>query len=56
MAAGDSQLLIVKLARLLNVDDLDPTTIQLCVRLLDEGIDPKVLAKQIQEISKEKVN
>lgn len=45
--------LVLDLARLLHVDDINEATLQLCFRLIDQGVDPKKLAESIGKIKKE---
>lgn len=45
--------LVVQLARLLHVLEIDEPTIQLCVRLLDQGVNPTELANAIKSINRE---
>lgn len=49
---GDPRTLIVELATLLNVK-IDEPTLLLCIKLIDEGVDPKALAQCILNIKKE---
>ena len=49
----DPNVMISELARLMNCIELDDTVLQLCVKLLDEGVDPNQLANQIIAIKKE---
>lgn len=39
-----------ELAALLNVASIDSTTLQLCAKLLDQGVDPTRLAQAIKSI------
>ena len=48
----DPNVMISELARLMNCIELDDTVLQLCVKLLDEGVDPNQLANQIIAIKK----
>lgn len=43
---------ISELARLLNVN-IDDSTLHLCIKLIDEGVDPKVLSSSLVRILKE---
>lgn len=43
---------IADLARLLNVN-IEESTLQLCIKLIDEGVDPKALSSSIVRILKE---
>lgn len=49
----NSNNLLIEIARLLRIDEIDDTTLQLCVKLLDLGVDPELLAHQIVSINKE---
>lgn len=50
---GDTNALVAELARLLNISEIDDSTLQLCVKLMDQGVDPKKLATAIKNIKKE---
>lgn len=45
--------LMIELAELLGVKSIDPNTLKLCIKLLDEGVNPEILAKSITRIKKE---
>lgn len=45
--------LVVELAGLLGVRSIDPNTLKLCIKLLDEGVNPEMLATSITRIKKE---
>ncbi|KAL6450197.1 hypothetical protein SBY92_002130 [Candida maltosa Xu316] len=45
--------MVRELARLMNCVELDDTVLQLCMKLLDQGVNPQQLAKQILAIKKE---
>lgn len=51
--SNNANTLITDLARLLNIGEIDDSTLQLCIKLLDEGVDPQVLALSIQKIKSE---
>ena len=42
-----------ELANLVGVDCINPTTLLLCVKLIDEGVDPQQLAKFILRLKTE---
>lgn len=44
--------LMIDLAKLLNVN-IDETTLQLCIKLLDQGVDPLQLADSINKVNNE---
>lgn len=52
-AGSNSNGLVVELARLLKIREVDETTLQLCIKLLDQGVDPEVLAKHIVSLNSE---
>lgn len=41
------------LSKLLKVHGIDESTLMLCYKLLDEGVDPRKLAEKIKDIQKE---
>lgn len=43
----------LELAKMLDVKEIDESTLQLCIKLLDQGVDPKVLATSITKIRNE---
>lgn len=45
--------LIVELAALLNITEIDNATLQVCIKLIDQGIDPQQLANYILKINNE---
>lgn len=45
--------LIAELAKLLDIKEIDEPTLQLCIKLIDEGVDPQALAESILKINKE---
>lgn len=45
--------LILELASLLQVDAIDESALHLCIKLINEGIDPEKLARHILTIRKE---
>ncbi|ODV77804.1 uncharacterized protein CANTADRAFT_35971, partial [Suhomyces tanzawaensis NRRL Y-17324] len=45
--------LVTELARILNVTEIDESTLQLCIKLLDLGIDPETLALKIKSVNQE---
>jgi len=49
----DTNTLLAELARILNVTDIDASTLQLCTKLIDQGVDPKKLASAIKNIKNE---
>lgn len=49
----DTNALLAELARILNVTEIDDSTLQLCVKLMDQGVDPQRLATAIKNIKKE---
>lgn len=51
--ANDTNTLLAEIARILNVTDIDDSTLQLCVKLMDQGVDPQKLATAIKNIKKE---
>lgn len=44
--------LVISLSKLLGIE-IDDSMLQLCVKLLDQGVDPEVLAKSISNIRNE---
>lgn len=40
----------IEIAELLQVNSLDSTSLQLCAKLLDQGVDPVRLAQAIKKI------
>lgn len=50
---GNSSSLLVELADLLNIKEIDDTTLQVCIKLIDQGIDPQQLATYIMKINDE---
>ncbi|KAI5965824.1 uncharacterized protein KGF55_001187 [Candida pseudojiufengensis] len=50
---NSSNEILNNLARLLGIEGIDDTTLALCYKLLDEGVDPKILAEKIKDIQKE---
>lgn len=44
---------VLELAKLLKINAIDETMLLLCIKLLDEGVDPKVLAQHINSINAE---
>lgn len=48
-----SNALVTELAKLLQIAEIDDSTLQLCVKLLDQGVDPEALAHHIVSINKE---
>lgn len=53
MSQENANQLIIELAKTLNVSEIDDTTLQLCVKLIDQGVDPKQLAEHIIRIKRE---
>lgn len=53
MNQTNSNALVLELAKLLQVNTIDESTLQLCIKLLDEGVNPEKLAKHILTIKKE---
>lgn len=49
----DANSLIAELAKILGISEIDEPTLQLCVKLLDQGIDPGKLAESIKKINTE---
>lgn len=49
----NSNTLLVELADLLNIKEIDDTTLQVCIKLIDQGIDPQQLANYILKINNE---
>mgnify|MGYP001027149947 CR=1 FL=1 len=49
----NSNQIVLELSKLLNIDQLDEATLQLCIKLLDEGVDPEMLATKIIQLKKE---
>lgn len=49
----DTNKLLAEIARILNVTEIDDSTLQLCVKLMDQGVDPQKLATAIKNIKKE---
>lgn len=49
----DSNALVAELARILNVTEIDASTLQLCTKLMDQGVDPRKLASAIKSIKRE---
>lgn len=45
--------LIIELAQLLNITEIDDATLQVCIKLIDQGIDPEQLAAYILKINNE---
>lgn len=45
--------LIIELAQLLNITEIDDATLQVCIKLIDQGIDPQQLAAYILKINNE---
>lgn len=45
--------LIIELAQLLNITEIDDATLQVCIKLIDQGIDPQQLAVYILKINNE---
>ncbi|CCG21875.1 hypothetical protein CORT_0B01560 [Candida orthopsilosis Co 90-125] len=41
------------ISKLLKVRGIDESTLSLCYKLLDEGVDPRKLAEKIKDIQKE---
>lgn len=41
------------IAKIVNVRGIDASTLTLCYKLLDEGVDPRKLAEKIKDIQKE---
>ena len=52
-ARGNSNSLIIELANLLSIKEIDDTTLQVCIKLIDQGIDPQQLATYILKINNE---
>lgn len=52
-ARSNSNVLVVELARLLNVREVNETALQSCIKLLDQGVDPVLLARHIVDINSE---
>lgn len=52
-AKQDANGLVLEMARILGVNEIDESTLQLCIKLLDQGVDPKQLASQIIKIKSE---
>ena len=50
---GNSNRLYIELADLLNIKEIDDTTLQVCIKLIDQGIDPQQLATYILKINNE---
>ncbi|WEJ96411.1 hypothetical protein PSN45_003950 [Yamadazyma tenuis] len=53
MSHENANSMVTELVRLLNVDEVDDVTLQLCIKLLDQGVDPKQLARDILSIKNE---
>lgn len=51
--AGNANAMALELAKMLDVKEIDESTLQLCIKLLDQGVDPKVLATSITKIRNE---
>lgn len=51
--SGNANVLALELARMLDIKDIDDSTLQLCMKLLDQGVDPKLLADSISKIRNE---
>lgn len=49
---SDANTQIIELAKIMGVD-IDSTTLNLCIRLIDEGVDPQELARCIVQIKRE---
>lgn len=45
--------LVIQLAELLGVGSIDSNTLKLCIKLLDEGVNPEILATSITRMKKE---
>lgn len=52
-AKQDANGMVLEMASILGVTEIDESTLQLCIKLLDQGVDPKVLASQILKIKSE---
>ncbi|KAG2735837.1 hypothetical protein G9P44_002051 [Scheffersomyces stipitis] len=44
---------IINLAKILNINEIDESSLQLCIKMIDHGVDPKQLAQKILEINSE---
>lgn len=57
LGSGNSQTnsnrLLVEVADLLNIKEIDDSTLQVCIKLIDQGIDPQQLASYILKINNE---
>lgn len=51
--SNDSSQQLFSIAKLLDVDVIDKSSLRLCMKLLDEGIDPQRLAHSVKKIKHE---
>lgn len=49
----DANGLVAELAKLLHIDEIDENALRICIKLIDQGVDPQSLAESIRRIKHE---